>query len=412
MYFSTAFVLAALPFLTVAVPVTQTPRPGTIIPLAKRGSLRAADGSIDTDILQAHTARTLAKIQRGFDAFEKNTGKPHSLASLLLSNIKRSTGSVELTNQDNSLWYGSLDIGTPAKTFTVDFDTGSSDLFVPASNCTENCEGHKSYDPSQSSTSADLKKTFSLRYGDGSTVSGEQYTDTVSIAGLNAAKQTLGAADTYSTGFASDSFKPDGLMGMGFKSISDYNADPVFQTLVAQGQTSAPEFGFKLADSGSELYLGGTNSALYTGDFTYVDVTQEGYWQVNVDAIEVNGKQPVKGFSAIVDTGTTQLLGDTESVVSVYKNIPGAKPYPGGNGLYTIPCNFNTPVSLTLGGKSFSIDPSIFNMGAVEEGSSTCVGGLGSQDNLKFWIIGDVFLRNVYTAFDVGNTRVGFASLS
>ena len=69
-------------------------------------------------------------------------------------------------------------------TFSVDFDTGISDLFLPGPSCTTNCDGHTKYTPSSSSTAVDLKKTFSLEYGDGSTVSGEQYTDTVSIAGL------------------------------------------------------------------------------------------------------------------------------------------------------------------------------------------------------------------------------------
>jgi hypothetical protein len=29
-----------------------------------------------------------------------------------------------------------------------------------------------------------------------------------------------------------------------------------------------------------------------------------------------------------------------------------------------------------------------------------------------FWILGDVFLRNVYSAWDVGNGRIGFATLA
>ena len=68
--------------------------------------------------------------------------------------------------------------------YTVDFDTGSSDLFVPSSSCESTCEGHKVYDPSASSTSRGLGYSFSLAYGDGSTVYGEQYTDDVTIAGL------------------------------------------------------------------------------------------------------------------------------------------------------------------------------------------------------------------------------------
>jgi Eukaryotic aspartyl protease len=62
-------------------------------------------------------------------------------------------------------------------------------------------------------------------------------------------------------------------MGMAFQSISNYNASPLFQTLISEGAVTAPVFGFKLATSGSELVLGGTNSALYTGDFTWVPLT-------------------------------------------------------------------------------------------------------------------------------------------
>lgn len=62
-------------------------------------------------------------------------------------------------------------------------------------------------------------------------------------------------------------------MGMGFQTISDYDASPVFQTLVSEGQVIDPAFSFKLSSSGAELYIGGSNSALYTGSFTYTPVT-------------------------------------------------------------------------------------------------------------------------------------------
>lgn len=75
----------------------------------------------------------------------------------------------------------------------MDYDTGSSDLFLPASTCDSTCSGHTLYDPSSSSTAQALGQPFNLSYGDGSTVSGDQYTDTVEIAGLTSTNQTLGA---------------------------------------------------------------------------------------------------------------------------------------------------------------------------------------------------------------------------
>jgi hypothetical protein len=49
----------------------------------------------------------------------------------------------------------------------------------------------------------------------------------------------------------------------------------VFQTLISEGVVTPHAFGFKFAESGSELFFGGTNNALYTGDFTWVSFTDE-----------------------------------------------------------------------------------------------------------------------------------------
>ena len=141
------------------------------------------------------------------DTFEVNTGKPYPLASGIKTTRKRGSGGVWLTDYVNYMWYGAITIGTPPQDFTgmtlsyslrllsdammrpmpchtVDFDTGSSDLFVPSPKCGDTCQGHNVYYPSASWTSRDLDKTFTLEYGGGGIVQGEQYTDVVTIAGL------------------------------------------------------------------------------------------------------------------------------------------------------------------------------------------------------------------------------------
>jgi cathepsin D len=142
------------------------------------------------------------KIQEGIATYKRNTGVPHPLSgSIQLS--RRDSGGDPLTDDNAKLWFGTISVGTPPVSFTgmsflyndsqpltdpwhdkVNFDTGSSDLFLPSPSCDSSCSGHKLYDPDASSTARDISKTFSLAFGDGSTVDGNQFTDVVSIAGL------------------------------------------------------------------------------------------------------------------------------------------------------------------------------------------------------------------------------------
>jgi cathepsin D len=113
MYFSHAFVLAALSFLATVV-ASQ----GVTIPLAKCSGVFRADGTVNRTAVQASIKNSVAKIQRGFAAFERNTGAPHALAGSLKTVQKRQTGSESLTSDAQKLWYGTISVGTPAKTFT------------------------------------------------------------------------------------------------------------------------------------------------------------------------------------------------------------------------------------------------------------------------------------------------------
>ncbi|KAH9166026.1 acid protease [Lactarius sanguifluus] len=387
MYFSPSLVLAALPFLVAAAPFEERSRNGISIPIAKRSGFRNANGAVNIAKLQACRQHTVAKIWRGFGAFERNTGAAHpSAPRLKRRSTKRGNGN-PLTDDSEQLWYGSITVGTPAVTYTVDFDTGSSDLFLPGSDSM-------------------LRQTFELRYGDGSTVSGEQYTDTVTLAGFKATRQRLGAATTYSSGFQSDQFPADGLLGMGYESLSVYGASPVFQSLVSQGQVSTRVFSFYFAASGSELYIGGTNQALYTGPFTYMPVTTRDC----STAFQSMGRLFSGRERAIIDTGSTQVIGDARSVQAIYDQIPGSRDagdWDYGQSLATSTLLF----PLRSRERHSKLVPRLSIL-AVASGSSDCVGGFGASDDLEFWIVGDVFLQNVYTAFDLGHDRVGFASLA
>ena len=267
MLYNTALVAAAA-FASVTLaaptPTSQEDQVGSV------GAFSVSQVPVPQSGYKKNGARQYAKALRKYQV-----QVPSNVHEAAEAAAAAATGSVPNQPEANDEAYLSpVQIGSPAQTLMLDFDTGSSDLFLPGPDCkSTNCVGHKTYAPSASTASADRGKTFTLSYGDGSSVSGEQYTDTVAIGGLTATKQTLGAADTYSDGFSLANFPPDGLMGMAYQSISAFNQPPVFSSLVAQKQVAQPIFAFKLAKSGSELYLGGTNSKLYSGAFAFSAVS-------------------------------------------------------------------------------------------------------------------------------------------
>lgn len=186
----------------------------------------------------------------------------------------------------------------------------SADLWLPSVACNSAaCNAHTKYDPSQSSTSSLVQgKTLNIRYGDGSSTVGTVYTDTVSIGGLSASSQALGAATGMSSDFQSDPY--DGLLGMAYGSISTMGVPPLFETLVNQGRVAKPQFSTYLAGSGSELFLGGMNSGWFVaGSTRFYPVISQGYWTLAARAA-VNQKNvgSLGTFNAVIDTGTSVIV--------------------------------------------------------------------------------------------------------
>ena len=78
------------------------------------------------------------------------------------------SSSLPLTNYMDAQYYGTIEIGTPPQEFTVIFDTGSSNTWIPSKKCHSlACYLHNRYDSSESETFERDPRKFAIRYGSG-----------------------------------------------------------------------------------------------------------------------------------------------------------------------------------------------------------------------------------------------------
>ncbi|PWN49263.1 acid protease [Violaceomyces palustris] len=369
---------------------------GIKIPISKRGSLTHADSDvIDFNKVNAQLSRLSHKYAKNMANYKANTGKDHPLKREANEALrKRGTGAVPLTDQaGESLWTGTITYGTPNQNIPIDFDTGSSDTLVNSG----------AYKPGSSSTSVKTSKTFSTAYGDGTTASGTVYTDTLHIGGLSATKVAIGLSTTKFIDYAQEGSQ--GISGMAFPALATFgsNYPPYFYSLKNQGKLNAGVFAFDLDYSGSELYLGGTDSSKYTGSITYFPINSgNGFWQTPAT---VNGQS----ISSILDTGTTLIVAPTSEAKSLFSKL-GVSSFTQDGTLYGYyNCASPPKVTFNYGGKSVTLSSASTTFGTTNTGD--CVLSVVGEDiGIDAWITGDKFLINQYVVFDVDNTRAGLAN--
>lgn len=320
-------------------------------------------------------------------------------------------------------YYGPVSIGTPPQNFQVVFDTGSSNFWVPSSTCPWSdiaCKLHNKYNHDDSSTYVANGTKFAIPYGSGD-CSGFLSKDIVTLGGIKIKNQIFGEA-TSEPGLTWIAAQFDGILGMGYPSISVDKVTPPFDMIMKQKLIKSNVFGVYLSKDpskspGGELDLGGTDPKHYTGDIKYVNVTKKGYWQFDMSSVSVGDTAAgycSGGCSAICDTGTSLIAGPTANITDLNNKI-GA--FPLIHGEYWVPCSklSSMPdISFELSGSKFTLKPDDYILKVSQLNETICLSGFLGIDLPPeigpLWILGDVFIRSYYTVFDRDNDRVGFAT--
>lgn len=345
-----------------------------------------------------------------------------------VSKKKRSEGSNLLTNQNaDSSFYGSLAIGTPPVSFDVILDTGSADLWVADVSCTVDCSRVAVFDATSSSSFKNLSQPFSITYGSGE-AAGSLGQDVVQMAGFSVSNQVFATVDQVSSGLLTSPVS--GLLGLGWQTISSSGYAPLWQTLVSSGAWTDPLMSFQLTrfinasnvqanEPGGTFTMGFVNSSLYTGSIDYQDlVATPSFWLLSLTSMTVQGTSITipTGSSAYaaIDTGTTLVGGPSSAIQNIYAQIPGSQAGTGSwTGYYSYPCDTQVNVAISFGGPSWSVSPADFQLTQIS--SSDCIGSffeLSSGSGAPSWVVGDTFLKNVYSVFRYNPAAVGFAQLS
>ncbi|KAA1478164.1 acid protease [Dentipellis sp. KUC8613] len=175
-------------------------------------------------------------------------------------------------------------------------------------------------------------------------------------------------------------------------------------------------------------------------------------WSIAVGGVNVNGQEynisqdAVNGTThAVIDSGTSFAIVPTNLSNFIYQGIPGAKSCPTDSGpMWVVPCTSASNLTFTfrrvsllsfadavwaklmrggggISGQQYPVNPldltTLVTFSANKTRYTACLGVYTSAavlttntTDLPFYLLGDIFMRNVYSAFNFGSRTTGLNS--
>ena len=322
-------------------------------------------------------------------------------------------GIISLAAVENiiNLQYNAIfQIGTPPQSLSLLLDTGSSWTWIPSLTC--KCHESDRFNHSSSSTYNDLSNKKTIQYGKGKVI-GTESLETFRIDNLTSTNQRF---ILISKDYDLDGLESDGLLGLGFKELSN-DIPTLVDNLKAQNQITNSIFSIYLNNINnsnsleSVFTIGGYDIETYgTGNNLTINIdTSYGFWLTSVDKIITGGKGKKSNYNAIWDTGTSLMTGPNDDVEAIFKQIMEKAEGCAIEEGYLI-CNCTQgnykefpDIKFIIENKPFTLTPD--NYLFYENGYCFV---LVSGRNDLFWILGQPLLREYYTVHDMDNKKMYF----
>jgi cathepsin D len=253
---------------------------------------------------------------------------------------------------------------------------------------------------------------WSVSYGTG-TVEGVTVTDTVAFANYSV-QMGFGSATVTSNDF--NNYPMDGILGLGRTASNQIGTPTVMQVLDDKNLLQANILGIHLQRNSDgakdgQITFGGVDRSKFQGSLSYTATVSadSNLWEIPVDDVAVSGTScKLAGRSAIIDTGTSYVLMPPADAKMLHAQIPGST-NTGGSPNYMIPCSTTKTIQFTFSGVIYSVQSDDY-FGKADSTGKMCASNIIGQQaySANQWILGDVFLKNVYTVFDFDKDRIGF----
>ena len=307
---------------------------------------------------------------------------------------KRDTLQVTLDNEA-TLYFANISLGTPTQSFQIAIDTGSSDIWINSASSglcrqySQECSLSGTYNANRSSTYDYINSAFYIKYADGSYAQGDYARETLRIGDAIIRNVPFGI------GYQSTSLQ--GILGLGYKTNvasvgtlgSTYDNLPVI--LASTGLISTPAYSLWLndldANTGSVLF-GGVDTEKYNGDLQSLPIIKENNvyreFVIALTGLTAAGQQILATDDAIpvlLDSGSSLTYLPPDYAQSIF-TIFNAE-YDSDAGLAAVSCdlmNSNEILEFSFSGVKIQVPLNeLVLVESIRRGQRVCVFGTYSS---------------------------------